>query len=77
MAPEAEAFSGYENPTNRYGSRTYVTVQGLGIQRKAGSGPGEKEVGDFRIVSTNSLNLPNVGQEYGVASEEPAHEEMA
>ena len=65
MAPEAEAFSGYENPASRYGERTYVTVQGLGIHRTAGTGPGEKQVGYFKLVSTNGIQLPDVGTEYG------------
>ena len=73
MAPEAEAFSGYENPETRYGERTYVTVQGLGIHRTAGSGPGERQVGDFKQVSTNSINLPEVGVAYGAALPEHEH----
>jgi len=65
MAPEAEAFSGYENPVNRYGERTYVTVQGLGIHRIAGTGPGETQIGDFKEVSTSDVHLPDAGTEYG------------
>ena len=70
MAPEAEAFSGYENPEDRYGERTYVTVQGLGIFRTAGSGPGKKQVGNFEAIMHSDLHLPDPGTEYGAVTEE-------
>ncbi|QDP50553.1 MAG: hypothetical protein Unbinned92contig1002_50 [Prokaryotic dsDNA virus sp.] len=71
MAPEANAheFQGYQNPEERQGQRTYVTVQGINIVRRAGN---NKQVGIFESFSLSPVNLPNPG----VFPGEPIEEEM-
>ena len=64
MAPEANPFQGYQNPTARQGQRTYVTQQGINIFRRAGHdmfGNWTKQVGRFEQFNTSPLALPNPG----------------
>tara|TARA_Y100000768_G_C23882351_1_gene635887 strand:+ start:792 stop:1040 length:249 start_codon:yes stop_codon:yes gene_type:complete len=73
MAPEANAFqAGYSNPTAKYGERTYVTVQGLNIVRKAKEGPiGTAQVGSFwSFGNLTEINLPLPGSADGDAMSE-------
>ena len=85
MAPEANAFEfqGYQNPTARQGQRTYVTMQGINIFRRAGGdsyGNWTKEVGRFERFTTSPLPMPQPGEfpgEQGDVVEEFPMEEMA